>query len=264
MSSEMSESVVEYLLGELSADELDRFEADLLLDAGLQAEIDRLRPVVGKLQRRPADAWEPIEPPPLDIAAIVGADAPGVAAEEARPDSVRPDSVLSAPARSAPRRPRRSLAERLGFGWPSLAGAALSALLILAVGIGVGTQLGGDSSSSGEPVQTLALETIGNEVPEGASGEVLLTGNAGDQVTLDVSGLEQTGDREFYELWLLGDEGDLVALGSFRVEPDGNSQIEVPLPVNPEKYRYFDVSIEPEDGSPDHSGRSVLRGLTPS
>ena len=69
-------------------------------------------------------------------------------------------------------------------------------------------------------------------------------------------------DSEFYELWLLGKEGELVSLGSFRVGEEGQSQIEVPLPVNPGKYEYFDVSIQPENGSPDHSGRSVLRGST--
>ena len=83
-------------------------------------------------------------------------------------------------------------------------------------------------------------------------------------MTLDVSGLPQSGDREFYELWLLGEKGELIALGSFRVPPDGSSTIEVPLPVDPDRYRYFDVSIQPENGDPQHSGRSVLRGLTSS
>ncbi len=274
MSADIREDAVQYLLGELSAEQIDRFEADLLLDAGLRAEVDRLRPVVTRLSEQPADTWEPIEPPPLDIAAIVAADsvasgseaaaaAPAEAAPAA-PAAVRSIPEPATPVETSPKRPRRSFAERFGFGFPSVAAAAFSALLILAVGIGLGTQFGGDGSSTGEPVQTLALETIGNEVPEGASGEVLLTADAGDQVTLDVAGLEQTGEREFYELWLLGDEGELVSLGSFRVPSDGSSQIQVPLPVNPEKYRYFDVSIEPENGSPDHSGRSVLRGLTPS
>ncbi len=270
MSSDMRESAVEYLLGELPADQIDRFEAELLLDSGLRAEVERLRPVVARLESTPGEAWEPVEPPPLDIAAIVGADATHSVAPSTNPVSAEPaglEATQESPAPSAQAKadkPRRSLAERLGLAWPTVAAAAFSALLILAVGIGVGTQLGGDGATSGDPAQTLALDTIGQEVPAGASGEVLLTGDAGDQLTLDVSGLEQTGDREFYEFWLLGDEGELVSLGSFRVEPDGNSQIDVPLPVNPEKYRYFDVSIEPENGSPDHSGRSVLRGLTPS
>jgi anti-sigma-K factor RskA len=272
MSSDQRQSVVEYLLGELGPEDLDRFEASLLLDAGLRAEVERLRPVVTRLENHPEDAWQPVEPPPLDAAAIVGAGEMAVAAaprapveHQVSPSRSGDEAAPSETIRTESRRPRRSFAERLGFGWPGFAAAAFSALLILAVGIGVGTQLGGDGSSSpGEPVTTLSLDRIGNEVPEDASGEVLLTGDAGDQLTLDVSGLEQTDDREYYELWLLGDEGELVSLGSFRVPPDGRSQIEVPLPVNPGKYSYFDVSIEPDNGSPGHSGRSVLRGLTPS
>ncbi len=105
----------------------------------------------------------------------------------------------------------------------------------------------------------------GGTSPAGASGEVKLTGRSdGDdeKAVLDVSGLKPNADGDFYELWLIGDNDELVSLGSFRVPPDGRSQIEVPVPVNPGKYRYFDVSIEPDDGSPDHSGRSVLRGPT--
>ncbi len=270
MSPDTRQNAIEYLLGELPADQVDRFEAELLLDSTLRAEVDRLRPVVTRLESTSTEAWEPVEPPPLDIAAIVGADATHSGAPATSPASAEPTGLEAAQESPAPTtraradKPRRSLAERLGLAWPTVAAAAFSALLVLAVGIGVGTQLGGDGATSDDPAQTLALQTIGEEVPAGASGEVLLTGDAGDQLTLDVSGLEQTGDREFYEFWLLGDEGELVSLGSFRVEPDGNSQIDVPLPVNPEKYSYFDVSIEPENGSPDHSGRSVLRGLTRS
>jgi anti-sigma-K factor RskA len=277
MNSDKRQSVVEYLLGELPADKADNFEAELLLDAGLRAEVDRLRPVVSRLESQPADAWEGVEPPPLDIAAIVSADAPVasdlgatvVAGDEGADTNSADGGLAGQPgagqAVPASKPPRPSFAERLGFRWPSVVAAAFSALLILAVGIGVGTQLGGDSASpSGEPVQTLALGTIGDEVPPDASGEVVLTSGSDDQATLDVSGLEANGEREFYELWLLGDDGELVALGSFKVEDGGSSQIEVPLPVDPETYRYFDVSIQPENGSPDHSGRSVLRGLTAS
>jgi anti-sigma-K factor RskA len=273
MSSEQRHRAADYLLGELTAGELDRFEAALLTDPDLRAEVERLRPVVSRLENRPSDAWEPAEPPALDIAAIVGsgatstAPAPAAVADPSETADAAPERGGAAPATepAEPRRPRRSLAERLGFGWPAIAATAVSALLILAVGIGVGTQLGGDEgSTSEEPVTALSLDRIGDEVPDGASGEVLLTGGAGDQLTLDVSGLDETGDREYYELWLLGDEGELVSLGSFRVPADGSSQIEVPLPVDPDRYSYFDVSIEPDDGSPEHSGRSVLRGLTPS
>jgi anti-sigma-K factor RskA len=262
MGSDLRQDAVEYLLGELSPADTERFEADLASDPALRTELDRLRPVVGRLEDL-GDAWEPLEPPPLDIAAIVAAPMPETEA------SVTSDPALTRPKNPGPsRRSRRGLAEVLGLAWPRVAVGAFSALLLLAVGVGVGLQLGGDSAVSDQgPVQIVQLEAFGEEAPAGAAGEVLMTSNGdptGDQMTLDVSGLAQSDDREFYELWLLGEDGELIALGSFRVPPGGSSSIEVPLPVNPERYRYFDVSIQPENGDPQHSGRSVLRGLTTS
>jgi anti-sigma-K factor RskA len=243
MSSELRERAVEYLLGELQPDSAAEFEVAMLSDPRLAAEVERLRPVVARLEAVPEDGWVPAEPPPLDVAAITG----------------------SAPAGSGePVKPKRKFGDLFTFGLPQIAAAAFSALILLAAGTVIGMQLGDGGSPSG-PTETLALSTIGNEVPQGASGQVKLTGVAeggGEKAVLDVSGLKPNAAGEFYELWLIGDDGELVALGSFNVESDGASQIEVPVPVNPGKFRYFDVSIEPDDGSPDHSGRSVLRGLT--
>lgn len=276
MGPDMRQSAVEYLLGELPPEEHDRFESGLQINTALRAEVLRLGPVVSGLEGRGDEAWVPPEPPPLDIAAIVAADPATVdsgrvselaLSQAGETNGVSPEAD-PAPESKSPRRPRRSLVEVLGVTWPRVAVGAFSALFMLAVGVGVGLQLGGDSAvGEGEPVQTVQLQAFGEEAPPDASGEVLMTSEGagtGDQMTLDVSGLDQSDDREFYELWLLGEKGELVALGSFRVPPDGSSTIDVPLPVDPDRYRYFDVSIQPENGDPRHSGRSVLRGLTTS
>jgi anti-sigma-K factor RskA len=252
MSGDIREHAVEYLLGELSPDAAERFEGEMLSDARLAAEVERLRPVISKLNAVPGEGWAPPEPPALDVAAITGR-----VASEAPPGPPEP-------AGPEPAKRRRRFSDRFSFRLPQVAAAALSALLLLAAGTLIGMQLGGEDSPD-RPTETLALSTIGNEVPQDATGEVKLTGVAeggGEKAVLDVSGLKPNIAGEFYELWLIGDDGELVALGSFNVEPDGASQIEVPVPVNPGEFRYFDVSIEPDDGSPDHSGRSVLRGPT--
>jgi hypothetical protein len=77
---------------------------------------------------------------------------------------------------------------------------------------------------------------------------------------LTVDGLAPNGD-DFYEVWLLGDRG-LVSLGSFRVGADGSAAVDLQLPVDPARYGSFDVSLEPDDGDPEHSSDSVLRGPT--
>ncbi|MEX1219200.1 MAG: anti-sigma factor [Solirubrobacterales bacterium] len=275
MSSDMRESVVEYLLGELTPAEAEQFEGSLKLDPALRAEVERLGPVVSRMDNCGGQVWTPPEPPPLDAVTVFAADL-GAAADDrvasARSGLGEMSEVTSGakalPTDSPPGGQRRSLAGIFGVARPQIAVGVLSALLFLAVGVGVGLQFG-DSSSlpGGQPAQTLQLKAFGNEAPADASGKILMTSageSSGDQMTLDVSGLKQSGVREFYEVWLLGAEGQLVALGSFRVPPDGSSTIELPLPVRPDRYRYFDVSIQSENGDPEHSGRSVLRGLTRS
>ena len=81
-----------------------------------------------------------------------------------------------------------------------------------------------------------------------------------DGVSVRVSGLKPTGDGQFYELWLLGADKRLVGLGSFRVDEQGRATLNLPLPVDPKSFTYFDLSLEPSDGNPGHSGVSVLRG----
>ena len=79
---------------------------------------------------------------------------------------------------------------------------------------------------------------------------------------MDVSGLAPSDGGAFYELWLLDDADRMVSLGSFRVPASGRAEIDVPLPVPVTDFRYIDVSREPDDGDPAHSGDSVLRGPT--
>jgi anti-sigma-K factor RskA len=171
--------------------------------------------------------------------------------ESLGPDEWRPEPppelVMPRAAEPAPRR-RRTLTLR-----PLPAFAV--ALLLLAVGAG-GALIAGSRDS--EPGRTLTLAPLGQGAGE---GKVRLA-RAGGRATLVVSGLGRSRPGEFYELWLLSPPGDLVSLGSFRVGAGGRATLEVPLPVDPSRYRFLDVSVEPDDGDPSHSARSVLRGRT--
>jgi anti-sigma-K factor RskA len=237
MSTDQHTAAVSYLLGELETDEAAAFERALAADPALRAEVERLRPVVGRLGGLPREAWtDELEPPPLRLTV--------------------PDPP---PASVAPARRRRP-----AFGWrgplvvhPAL--AAVLALALLAGGIGLGTLLdgGGESVPAGP---TLALDPLPDGAP-GARGRVLVSDES-REVTVRVERLPPTGNDAFYELWLLSDDGRLVALGSFRVDRAGAARLRVPLPVDPGGFQYFDVSLEPADGNASHSGRSVLRGPT--
>ena len=76
-------------------------------------------------------------------------------------------------------------------------------------------------------------------------------------LVLDVSGLSQ-GDG-VYEVWLLdSDAKRLVSLGLL----DGSTgRFVLPPEVDVSDFPVVDVSIEPVDGDPAHSGDSVVRGI---
>ena len=213
-----------YLLGELEPGERERFEQALAADPALAREVERLAPLVTRLDALDERAWASAPPPPLTI---------GVS--ERRP------------------RGRRVLVLR-----PLVAAAVGVALLIL--GVGAGFLLDGDRDGRARPLpsRTVALEPVGDEA--GASGRVRLVRG---RVDLRVDGLTPSGSQRYYEVWLLNSEKDLVALGSFRVPATGAASVELPVPVAPGDFRFVDVSLEPQDGDPRHSGQSVLRAPVP-
>lgn len=238
------DEVVRFLTGEMDGHERAEFEQRIDADPSLAHEVESMALVVGRLGSMPREAWDPPQPPALDRSVFSNSRATGSPTGERR-------------------RRSRSLWPSGGFGWPQAFAGGLAAVVLFAAGTLLGTSLGGDGSSPAVE-ERLALSALSPEAPAAASGEVSLVSSGSDRLRLSVAGLKESGPREFYELWLMGKDGELVALGSFRVGSGGSSEIEVPVPVDPDRYRYYDVSIQPENGSPQHSGRSVLRGLTRS
>ena len=229
----MSDEISSYLLGELDPDASASFERRMAGDAALREEVERLRAVVERLDELPDEAWEPPEPPPLEL--------PG-----------------DAEAASAPRRRLRL---------PTLmlrpAAAVAASVLLLAVGAGIGMLVSGGASGGGGAVEeSLGLSRI-DDGPGGAHGSVLVSADR-TRAEVDVSGLEPSGPGLFYELWLLDEDGKTIALGGFRVGATVGADVEIPIPVQPSRYRYFDVSLQEDNGDLAHSGVSVLRGPTSS
>ena len=224
----------DYLLGELPADEARRFEAALAEDPELQAEIARLRPVVGRLEALEPAAWE---------------------ADEAVP-ALPP--LPADPAREPARRPfwRRPLVLRPGL-------AAGFAVVLLALGVGVGLLVGDRDDGAGAGGREVALAPV-EPLGGSASGTATFASRDGN-AKVRLTGLPPSRNGEFYELWLVNTPDDLVALGSFKVPESGQIDVTVPVPGDPDRFAAIDVSVEPGDGNPAHSKRSVLRApLAPS
>ena len=195
-------------------------------DDDLPAE---LRDVAAQVRALGREEWEPAAPPPLR--------APGDLA--ARP----------------PRRGRR----RAGTGRlarplvlrPALAAAA--ALVLVALGAAGALLVGGDDN--GAPGREVVLAPVGDG-PRGARADARLQSAA---MHLTVSGLPRVAGGGFYEVWMLRDPQHLVAVGSFRVGADGRARIDLPVTASPRRFPVLDISREPADGDPAHSGHSVLR-----
>jgi anti-sigma-K factor RskA len=187
-------------------------------------------------------------PPPPSVWAGIAA-ATGVTTAP-RPDVVAavapapPTAVEPAPAPVVPLRTRRS---RLLL--------AAAASLVVGVGIGAGAVAVSTGDDEGLAVAAAALDPLGDS---GATGEARVVDRDGALV-LEVDLSASDPQDGFYEVWLL-DEAveDLVSLGVVR----GGSEVALPLPPGLDlgEYPVVDVSVEPLDGDPGHSGVSIARG----
>ena len=234
----MNERIAGYLLGELPPEERVTFEAELERDPALRTEVERLAPVVSRLEAMEPAAWEPLpELPPLALAPAAKA-------------------VESAEAAKPEREPRTAWWRRPLTLRPLP--AAAFAVVLLALGVAAGILAGGradEGAVSAGRIVTLAPVEPGEE---GAEGTATLAA-AGDRATVSLRGLPPSEPGQFYELWLLNTVDDMVALGSFSVPASGALDVTVPLPADAGRFGALDLSLEPDDGDPAHSTISVLR-----
>jgi hypothetical protein len=78
-------------------------------------------------------------------------------------------------------------------------------------------------------------------------------------LVVQARGIEGVGRNELLEVWFFNSRQDAKSIGAQRVN-DGTFQGLGTLPPDWQRYRFVDVSREPADRNPDHSGDSVLRG----
>jgi anti-sigma-K factor RskA len=187
----------------------------------------------------PEDLWDRI------FAAV---DEPGpVSAPDPATGSSTPGGGASArDIGTAPGGRDSGAAGRRGTRAPWLLAAAAS-VAVLAIG---GWWLG--RGSSPDVLAATPLERL----QDVGRGEVELVDDGGSlRLRLDTEGLEAADG--FLEVWVIDPEvSQLVSLGPLR--QDG--VYELPDGLDPEAFPIVDVSVEPFDGDPTHSGNSVLRG----
>ncbi len=143
----------------------------------------------------------------------------------------------------------RSITSARSWARPLAMVAGAAAALLVGVPLFLAVTGGTDPSQRAE---LAALEGFDG------SGEAEV---AGSELSVRFDGADAP-EGSFYELWLLDLEGDeledLVSLGQVEVAADGSFVI--PEGIDLGEFDVVDVSVEPDDGNPDHSGVSILRG----
>ena len=193
---------------------------------------------LGDLVRRAGSDEIGWEPPPAGLWDRIAAslDAPAAAVAEPLP--------ADEPATGANVVP---IGHRRRSWWIGVAAAAA----VVAIGVTAALALGRDGGD-GQVVSAVELERLG---PSGSGRAELVDEDGNFQLRVDTAELD-AGDG-YLELWLIDPSVTrLVSLGPLR--PDG--VYDVPTGVDPADFPIVDVSVEPVDGDPTHSGESVLRG----
>ena len=220
-------------LGALDASGSAELAAEVERDPMLTAELDDYRATVSMLEASVAR-----EGPSHDLFA-------GILAE------IEPQPAASAVERGESGSRRWSWRRAL----PAFAVGAAATAAVFAVALALDS-----GSSPGTPDAVAAV--AGTPEFAGVHGEARLygSGQPGGVVRLELADVPAAPDGSHYEVWVLRPEaGDAMeAVGVF--DPSG-SQVELELGLpGAGDYVAVDISVEPDAGSPEHSGTSLAGG----
>lgn len=128
---------------------------------------------------------------------------------------------------------------------------AVAAAVLLVAAVVTTLAMRGDGSSD-----TVLASTQLDRLAGGGSGSVELVNHNGHmQLHLHTTDLDADGG--YIEVWMIDPTVTrMVSLGPLRA--DGS--YDLPDTMDPSDYPIVDISAEPNDGNPAHSGTSLLRG----
>ena len=131
--------------------------------------------------------------------------------------------------------------------------ASAAAVVLVVGGIGVGLL------HAREDAQRIATATL-HAFPawKGSSGTAVLERLPDGHEVVQVTTTVQPDGRTDHEVWLMtAGARRLVSLGMLQ---GTSGTFAVPAGIDPSRFRLVDVSDEPRDGNPAHSGDSIIRG----
>ena len=142
--------------------------------------------------------------------------------------------------------------------------AGIAAALALLAGIGLGRIGAGDTEApeagappadTGTVVAATALTALDSDAERGEASAV----QTDDTFTIRVSASDLGDEPGVHEVWLINVDGKrMISIGLLASGDEG--EFAVPMRLIDQGYRIVDISVEPEDGDPTHSGVSIARG----
>jgi len=244
MRDELRDLAATAALGSLSPGELGALEDEAARDPALAAELAQYRSLVLALEAEVARERAPGRL--LDaVLARIEAPEPAVTPAAARTREV--------PAAEGTRRARfawrpRSFVPVFATGFATAAAvAALAFVLTTRDDLGPTTAV---AAVQGKPEYAAVHGTATLHSADEQNGHLVL----------ELDDVPALPPGEHYEVWVLRaeGEGEMEAVGAFA--PSGpNVKLDLGLP-GPGDYKAVDVSVEPDGGSPEHSGTSLAGG----
>jgi hypothetical protein len=244
-------------------------ESHLVDCAHCQSELDQLRAVVTtarSVQQEdypvtpPASVWEAVvaelglAPTDTDGASDPESVPLGSDLSGSDPSGSDPSGSDRGPSSDAPVVPLP--AQRRSRRQSVLLAAAAGVVGLL---IGVGVTAVATSGNDDLPVVASTRLTVLADDSRGGDAEVLSDGG-GRVLELDVPTLTPDS-KGFYEVWLLDkDAKRLVSIGLLDLSQGTTARFPIPDDLDLATYPVVDVSVEPADGNPAHSGDSIVRG----
>ncbi len=253
---------------------------------GESDEFSRLEDELGRLAREMVDADAHLETPPPDLWSSIEAETRSMAHGGSPPEvddglSSEPDNISPLESVGTARLRTSRIGTPRGFGHPpptpvvsrpfarrprtGLYGipAALAAAAVLALVLATGAALIVRAADAGEIVAQAALTNDGLPVALDGSGTALLRQKGGDlYLDLDLPDLSAEDQGAFYEVWMIDSNVEgMISLGGLGQPGGDTARIDLPDNIDQAAFPVVDISVEPLDGDPTHSGQSVLRGV---
>ena len=145
------------------------------------------------------------------------------------------------------------------YGLPAVLGAAAALALILAAGAALIVR----TTNATEVVAQAAIANDGLPVSVDGSGLAVLKQRGDDRyLELELPELGAVDPNSIYEVWMIDtDVSGMISLGNLSSLDGRTARIDLPTSIDHSAFPVVDISVEPLDGDPTHSGQSVLRGV---